>query len=122
MSRVLPISYTDDRIIEGIKNFEEIAGTQLYNKHKDYCMRFMNSMHYDEETNEDIYQDALIVFIEKIRENKLQLVNTRIQTYLNSICRNQILIRLNKKNKPVLMGEDWEKDYSDSYTDWFEEQ
>ena len=122
MSRVLPITYTDDNIIEGLKNFEETAGTHLYNKHKDYCMRFMNNMHYDEETNEDIYQDAVIVFIEKIREGKLQLVNTRIQTYLNSICRNQILIKLNKKNKPVLMGEDWEKDYSDTYTDWFEEQ
>ena len=122
MSRVLPITYTDDNIIEGLKNFEETAGTHLYKKHKDYCMRFMNNMHYDEETNEDIYQDAVIVFIEKIREGKLQLVNTRIQTYLNSICRNQILIKLNKKNKPVLMGEDWEKDYSDNYTDWFEEQ
>ena len=51
MSRVLPISYTDDNIIEGLKNFDETAGTQLYNKHKDYCMRFMNNMHYDEETN-----------------------------------------------------------------------
>ena len=122
MSRVLPISYPDDRIIEGIKNFEETAGTQLYNKHKDYCMRFMNSMHFDEETNEDIYQDAIIIFIQKIREDNMLLVNTRIQTYLNSICRNQVLIRLKKKNKPILMGEDWEKDYSDSYTDWFEEQ
>ena len=122
MSNVLPIAYNDENIVEGLKNFDETACNHLYNKHKDYSMRFMNKMYYDEDTNKDIYQDAVIVFIEKVRANKLQLVNTSIQTYLNSICRNQVLIRLNKKNKPVLMGENWESNYSDDYVDWFDDQ
>jgi DNA-directed RNA polymerase specialized sigma24 family protein len=122
MSNVIPITYNDENIVEGLKNFDETACNHLYNKHKDYSMRFMNKMYYDEDTNKDIYQDAVIVFIEKVRANKLQLVNTSIQTYLNSICRNQVLIRLNKKNKPVLMGENWESNYSDDYVDWFDDQ
>ena len=87
----------DEEIILGIKSYNETSDINLYNKHKDYCLRFMNKMYSDEEINKDIYQDAVIVFIEKIRADKLALENTSIQTYLNSICRNQVLIRLNKK-------------------------
>lgn len=112
----------DDEIIRGIKDFDEAAGNVLYKKHKDYCLRFMYKMYFDEEAIEDIYQDAVIVFIEKIRDNKLVLVDTSIQTYLTSICRNQVLIRLKKKNKTVLMVDDGDNDYSDRYTDWFDEQ
>jgi len=112
----------DEEIILGIKSYNETSAINLYNKHKDYCLRFMNKMYSDEEINKDIYQDAVIVFIEKIRADKLTLENTTIQTYLNSICRNQVLIRLNKKNKPVLMGENLESNYSNKYTDWFDEQ
>ena len=122
MTRVVPFSINDDEIIAGIKNFDEASGNALYNKHKDYCLRFMNKMYFDEEINRDIYQDAVIVFIEKMRDNKLTLENTSIQTYLNSICRNQVLVRLKQKNKPVSMAEDWENNYSDKYIDWFDDQ
>lgn len=122
MNRNGPNTTNDDTLITGIKNHDETAATALYLQHKDYCMRFMNKMHYDEDSNADIYQDALIVFIEKMRANKLVLENTSIQTYLNSICRNQVLVRINKTNKPVLMGDDWENNFSDKYIDWFDEQ
>ncbi len=112
----------DDDIIEGIKNFDNTAANGLYNRHKDYCLRFMNKMYLDEDTNKDIYQDTVILFIEKIRAHKLTLENTSIQTYLNSVCRNQVLVRLKQKNKPVLLGDDWENNYSDKYADWFDEQ
>lgn len=122
MARVVPFSINDNEIIAGIKSFDEASGNALYNKHKDYCLRFMNKMYFDEEINKDIYQDAVIVFIEKMRDNKLTLENTSIQTYLNSICRNQVLVRLKQKNKPVSMAEDWENNYSDKYIDWFDDQ
>lgn len=118
MTRVVPFSINDDEIIAGIKSFDKASDNALYNKHKDYCLRFMNKMYFDEEINKDIYQDAVIVFIEKMRENKLVLENTSIQTYLNSICRNQLLIRFSKKNKTVFVGE-WEGSYDEKITDWF---
>ena len=116
------VAVSDDYIIEGIKKFDESCATILYNKHKDYCVRFMNKMHWDEETNHDIYQDAVIVFVEKMRENKLVLENTSIQTYLNSICRNQVLVRLKKKNKPYLVGDDLDDNFNEKHTDWFAEE
>jgi DNA-directed RNA polymerase specialized sigma24 family protein len=122
MSRNLPISNNDDTLIEGIKNFDESSAALLYDKHKDYCLRFMNKMYWDEETNKDIYQDAIMLFIEKMRENKLTLENTSIQTYLNSICRNQVLVRLKKNNKALLIGDDLDNNFSENYTDWFDEQ
>lgn len=122
MSRNLPISNNDDTLIEGIKNFDESSATLLYDKHKDYCLRFMNKMYWDEETNKDIYQDAITLFIEKMRGNKLTLENTSIQTYLNSICRNQVLVRLKKNNKALLIGDDLDNNFSENYTDWFDEQ
>jgi DNA-directed RNA polymerase specialized sigma24 family protein len=122
MSRNLPISNNDDTLIEGIKNFDESSATLLYDKHKDYCLRFMNKMYWDEETNKDIYQDAITLFIEKMRGNKLTLENTSIQTYLNSICRNQVLVRLKKNNKALLIGDDLDNNFSENYTDWFDKQ
>ena len=122
MSRNLTISNNDDTLIEGIKNFDESSATLLYDKHKDYCLRFMNKMYWDEETNKDIYQDAITLFIEKMRGNKLTLENTSIQTYLNSICRNQVLVRLKKNNKALLIGDDLDNNFSENYTDWFDEQ
>lgn len=113
---------SDDYIIEGIKKFDESCAKTLYNKHKDYCIRFMNKMYYDFETNYDIYQDAVIVFVEKIREDKLVLHNTSIQTYLNSICRNQVLVRLKQKNKPYLVGDDLDDNFNEKHTDWFAEE
>lgn len=115
------VAVSDDYIIEGIKKFDESCATILYNKHKDYCINYMKKMHWDEETNHDIFQDAIIVFVEKMRENKLVLENTSIQTYLNSICRNQVLVRLKKKNKPYLVGDDLDDNFNEKYTDWFEE-
>lgn len=122
MSKVLSFSFNDETIIAGIKNFDEPSATALYHRHKEYCMRFMLKMHWDEAANQDIYQDALIVFIEKIRANALTLKDTSIQTYLNAICRNQVLVRLKKNNQPVLMGDDLDSEFGNHYDDWLDEQ
>src|SRR3982751_5986219 len=113
---------TDAEIIEGIKNDDEYAFKLLYNKHQDYCLRFMDRMHADHEENEDIYMDALVLFIEKVKGNNLQLTDASIQTYLNSVCRNQVLIRLRNKNKAQSMHNDGEDNHDDKFTDWFDEQ
>lgn len=120
MSEVMSLYQSDDSIIEGIRNYEEEAGTLMYNKHKEYCLRFMNKMYDDYETNKDIYQDAFIVFIEKVRGNNLTLENTSIQTYLNSICRNQVLVRLKEKGK-LHVTDDGTENYDEKYNDWFDE-
>lgn len=121
MSRIVEMYSNDDSIIEGIKKFDDAAVTRLYNKHKDYCLRFMNSKYDDSHSIQDIYQDAVIVFIENVRNKNLKLENTSIQTYLNSICYNQIKIRFNNTRKPVLVGDDFDShnNYNENINDWF---
>lgn len=99
MSKLVSINISDEEIIDGIKSNNENAATALYNKHRGYCMRFMNTKYWDHETNQDIYQDAIIKFIEDIRSKRVILENTTIQSYLNTICFNQIKIRLKKERK-----------------------
>ena len=73
MGKIIDMYLNDDNIIEGIKNFDNEACTSLYNKHKDYCIRFMESKFDDGEEIKDIFQDAIIVFIENVRNKNLKL-------------------------------------------------
>ena len=122
MSRIVEMQISDEGIIEGVRNYDDAAVTSLYKKHKDYCFRFMFSKYDDEQTIQDIYQDAVIVFIENVRRKDFKLTNnSSIQNYLNSICYNQIKVRFNKKNKPVLVGDDFDNhnNYNENINDWF---
>lgn len=99
MSKIVSLNLSDDEIINGIKSHDDKAATALYTKHKGYCIRLMNNKYWDNDTNQDIYQDAVIIFINNVKSKDLKLENTSIQSYLNSICLNQIKIRLKKENK-----------------------
>ena len=87
----------------------------LYEKHKDYCMKFMKGINHNVELNQDIFHDALIVLNEKIKKDNFVL-NCSIQTYLNSICRNQILVRFKKDSK----HSEYSEDYDERIDDWYE--
>ncbi len=50
----------------------------------------------------DIFQDALIVLFEKVRDPNFELT-CHIKTYIYSICRNLWLKRLNKKKKQATL-------------------
>ncbi len=122
MSKLIPIYQTDEAIIEGIRNYEEAASSIAYEKHKDYCLRFMTGMYDDEETIKDIYHDALLVLFENIRHKNLVLERTSIQTYLNSICRNQVLVRFKSSKKlRFISNDEMEAKYDEKITDWLED-
>src|ERR1700679_374904 len=59
---------------------------------RDYCISFMQRMGsgIDRELVKDIYHDALIVLYEKAKGGEFTLTCS-LQTYLNSVCRNQLL-------------------------------
>lgn len=95
--------------------FERLSFEDLYHKHRRASMNFMRQMIDEVEDILDIYQDAVIVlYINSLRPD-FQLTCS-IQTYLNSICRNQILKRIPKSRKMVRTD-----DFEDGITDWFEE-
>ena len=104
---------------EIIKLLKDSSGNLdiIYEKHKDYCMNFMKKINHNDELNQDIFHDALIVLNEKIKKDDFGLrENCTIQTYLNSICRNQILVRFKKNSK----HSEYSEDYDVRIDDWYD--
>ncbi len=87
----------------------------LYEKHHDYCINFMKKISYHEDLNKDIFHDTLIVFYEKVVKGNFEMTCS-VQTYLNSICRNQILVRLKKSDKHSQYSEE----FDERIDDWYE--
>lgn len=68
------------------------------------------------EQNLDIYHDSVIVLYEKIVSDRFELTCS-IQTYLNSICRNQLFTLL-KKSKLTLYNDGC---FDNQITDWYDD-
>jgi RNA polymerase sigma factor (sigma-70 family) len=95
-------NYTDTELVNSIKEGGDGLDI-LYKKHKSYCINFMKSMYKDHEELKDIYHDAVVVLYEKINTPGFELTCS-IQTYLNTVCRNQILKRINHSNRYEING------------------
>lgn len=112
-------NYTDADLISSLR--EDADGLDLiYKRHKSYCINFMKSMYKDHEELKDIYHDAVMVFYEKVNTPGFELTCS-IQTYLNTVCRNQILKRVNHSNRYEINGSDENGDILESITDTLEE-
>ena len=112
--------FSDNDLVEMLKESNE-ALTIVYKKHKEYCLNFMRAMFDDMDEINDIYQDAVIVFYEKVI-NPSFILSCSIQTYLNSICRNQVLLRLKKRNKQAFMRiNTGDEDFLENISDWYDD-
>jgi len=107
---------SDNEIIKRIKESSEDLDL-IYKKHKDYCLNFMKRINHNDELNQDIFHDAIIVLYEKIMKPDFTALTCSIQTYLNSICRNQLLVRLKKESK----HSEYSEEYDTRIDDWFKE-
>lgn len=96
MHNVLYLS--DEALLAGIRKEDESALAYLYKTHYPMILHFVLNNNGTDEEAKDIYQEAVIVFFEKIREGSLEL-NCQIKTYLYSICRRLWLKRLVFKNR-----------------------
>lgn len=113
-----PDDYSDGEII-GLLREGSDALSIIYKRHKSYCINFMKSMYNDYDEIKDIFQDAIIVFYENLNNPEFTLTCS-IQTYLNSICRNQILKRVNFSNRYEIKNTDDKSEFLENITDWFE--
>jgi RNA polymerase sigma factor (sigma-70 family) len=110
-------NYSEQELLhEMLKN--EDAFNFIYLKCKEPCINFMKKMNANVEDAIDIYQDATIVLYEKIQNKSLKLT-VKIETYLTSICKYQLLSRFNNiKSKNTILEENLEE----KNDDWFEEE
>ncbi|MEJ8802978.1 RNA polymerase sigma factor [Pontibacter sp. H249] len=88
----------DEAVIEGIRRDDERALAYLYKLYFPMISHFILSNSGTEDEAKDIYQEGVIVFYEKIRDNSLEL-SCQIKTYLYSVCRRLWLKRLAEKGR-----------------------
>ncbi|MCL9968079.1 MAG: sigma-70 family RNA polymerase sigma factor [Aquirufa antheringensis] len=86
---------SDSELLERIRLDSSLVEI-VYRRCKSNSMRFMRnrwSTTLDEDL-EDVFQDAFIVLVERINGGGFNLTDgASFQTYLNSVCRNQLLRR-----------------------------
>ncbi|MDB5261258.1 MAG: polymerase subunit sigma-70 [Adhaeribacter sp.] len=92
------VYFSEDALLAGIRSEDESAVAYLYKQHYPMVLHLVLNNNGSEEEAKDIYQEAIIVFLEKIREESLEL-NCLIKTYLYSVCRRLWLKRLAFKNR-----------------------
>ena len=90
---------------------------EIYKEHRTYTLNYFsrNWSSVDEHTLTNIYQNALVVLLEKSRDPEFELT-CNVQTYLNSICRNQLLNK--KKSGDSMMNNSDE--FDENIIDWLE--
>lgn len=95
------LNYTDQELIFKIKEDSEALGI-VYKKCKSNALQFLRKINYQANERidiEDIFQDSIIVLYENITNRDFELAsNTSLQTYLNSVCRNQLLKKIGNNN------------------------
>ena len=77
----------DSEVIDRIKKGDDLAAEFLYKKHYNMMVRLVVKNSGSEDDAKDIYQDAIIVFWEKVASGNFVL-SSKISTYLYSICNN----------------------------------
>jgi RNA polymerase sigma factor (sigma-70 family) len=92
---------SDQELIELIKENQDYLGI-VYKNCKQYCIGFMRkiSTDIDEDDLNDIFQDAILILYEKIVAGNFELTSS-IQTYLNSVCRYQLLNKFKSDKKTI---------------------
>lgn len=109
-------------ILDKIRNDEDYIST-IYSSHRTYVFNYFSKYwHVDTEHIADLYQDALIVFLEKSRNPSFQLT-CNIQTYLNSIISNKLKSKHKSKVlDPIGDFDETIKDELEEYDDVKEER
>lgn len=91
------LQLTDQELLARIKENPDVLGL-VYKRCKSNSIRFMQKMtsgSVNEYELDDVFHDAILVLYEKIIEGNFELT-CALQTYLNSVCRFQLLNKLGK--------------------------
>jgi RNA polymerase sigma factor (sigma-70 family) len=89
---------TDDALIAAIRSGDERALAHLYRLHWPMVSHFVLQNSGSEDDAQDVYQEGVMVFYEKVRDNSLEL-SCQIKTYLYAVCRRLWLKRLTSKSR-----------------------
>jgi len=85
----------DKRLIKGIREQDERIITEMYSQYFPSVRHYIYKNNGSAEDARDIFHDAFVVLLEKIRENALDL-NCSLKTYLYAICKNLWLKKISE--------------------------
>ena len=111
---------TDSELVLLIQENQDYLG-EVYKRCKTYSINFMRKMTNGSKSDyelDDVFHDSILVLYEKIVNGNFELTAS-LQTYLNSVCRFQLLNKIGKDKKysdydePI--GKDGDEDNSMSY-------
>lgn len=89
---------TDPELVQLIQQNQDYLG-EVYKRCKQYSISFMRKMTNGAKNDyelEDVFHDAILVLYEKIIDANFELTAS-LQTYLNSVCRFQLLNKMGKE-------------------------
>lgn len=93
---------TDLELVQLIQENQDYLG-EVYKRCKSYCIKFMRKMinaSKNDDELDDVFHDSILILYEKIVGGNFELTNSAsIQTYLNSVCRFQLLNKIGKDKK-----------------------
>ncbi|MFN8155176.1 MAG: sigma-70 family RNA polymerase sigma factor [Bacteroidia bacterium] len=96
MKQVQPV--TEEEVLRQLQNGDEAALRQVYRQHYQMVVHLVMNNGGSLQEAKDVYQEALIVFYEKVKEDTFEL-NCRIKTFLYSVSRRLWLKQLQRKNR-----------------------
>ena len=100
--------YKAEEILEGLRNRDTNVLDFIYKSYFQQIKVFINKNSGTDEDAQDIYQDAVLVIYQKIKNDNLTL-NCSFYTYLYSVCRLLWLKQLEKRKKSQEYMDDSEK-------------
>lgn len=106
--------------LEKIKKGDDTSIAQLYNECRTVFITFANKYGIYEQEAIDIYQDAIVAFIENIQKGKINELKSAVSTYLIAIGKFMIFKKL--KKQLVEQELNVELDYSFYWDDYSAEQ
>lgn len=91
----------DEIIIEGIRAQNERVIADLYNQYFPSVRHYIYRNNGSVEDARDIFHDAIIIIVDKVRQNTLNL-NCSLKTYIYAICRNLWLKKINSEKAEII--------------------
>ena len=108
------LQLSDQDLLVKIKEDSEVLGV-VYKKCKSNSIRFMQKMtsgSMNDYELDDVFHDAIIILYEKILGGSFELT-CALQTYLNSVCRFQLLNKIGKSKLSTDFEENADHDDND---------
>lgn len=96
MKQVQPV--TEDEILRRLHAGDELVLKQVYRQHYQMVVHLVMNNGGSLQEAKDIYQESLIVFYEKVKEDAFEL-NCKIKTFIYSVSRRLWLKQLQRKNR-----------------------